>query len=345
MPSKENENHLRGKPRPLLIGSVTLANNLVMAPMAGITDLPFRALAKEGGAGLVCTEMVSATALVHSDEKTRKIMTPGETERPVSVQIFGSDAAVMAEAARIAEQAGADIVDINFGCPVRKIVKSGAGVKLVENQGRMADIMEAVVRGVGIPVTIKIRTGLTPDENIAPVIVRLAQESGIAMVALHGRPASAGHTGAADLIAIKSAVAAASIPVVGNGGITDAAGAADFLDKTGCSGLMIGRAAIGDPGLFRRIETYLSTGQFLPLPSWEERLSLLRRHAELSGRYYDERKGITVLRKVAPFYLKGLPNAAKTRDRFNRIVTLPELDALIEDIWKSPYFLEAASGD
>jgi tRNA-dihydrouridine synthase B len=209
----------------------------------------------------------------------------------------------------------------------------------------MLAIMEDVVKSVRIPVTIKIRTGLTPADNVAPAIARLAEKSGIAMVTVHGRPASSGHSGAADLDAIRETVAAVGIPVVGNGGIIDPVSAARFMEYTGCAGVMIGRAAIGDPGLFGRIEAFAATGQVPPAPSWEERLALLRRHAVLSSSYYGERKGITVLRKVASFYLKGLPNAARTRDRFNRIVTLKELDALIDDIWQSPYFSEAVSGE
>jgi tRNA-dihydrouridine synthase B len=341
----EESKNLAQRCHPLKIGSLTLANNLIMAPMAGITDLPFRTLAKEGGAGLVCTEMASATALVHGDEKTMHLMTIGDNERPVSVQLFGAKPEIMAGAAKIAQDAGADIIDINFGCPVRKIVKSGAGVKLVENQSLMVSIMESVVRSVQVPVTIKIRTGLTPDENVAPAIVKLARESGVAMVVVHGRAASDGHSGKANLAMLREAASGAQVPVIGNGGIHDELSADHFLTESRVDGLMIGRGAIGDPVIFKRIETYLNTGQILPSPSWEERIAVLKRHAALSADYYGEKRGITILRKVAAYYLKGLPNASKTRDRFNRITTLKELDELLATIWESPYFDEAASDD
>jgi len=323
------------------IGKVNLENNLIMAPMAGITDLPFRALAKEGGAGLVCTEMVSARALVYGDRKTRKLIELSTEEHPVSVQIFGSRPAEMGEAAKIAEDLGADIVDINFGCPVRKIINSGAGSRAVENEKLAAQIMEAVVRGVKLPVTIKIRTGNTPEQNIAPALVKLAQENGIKMVTVHARPAAWGHTGQPNLSAVREAVACADIPVVGNGGITDELTAKEFLDQTGCAGLMIGRAAIGDPELFGRLRHYLSHGDKLREETMEDRLKYLKRHAILSCAHYGERTGIIVLRKVSSYYLKGLPNASRIRDRFNKLTRLSELDALLEGVWESPYF-EAA---
>ena len=323
------------------IGSVKLSNNLIMAPMAGITDVPFRALAKEGGAGLVCTEMVSATALVYGDKKTRKIIELSSGEHPVSVQIFGSKPLHMAEAARISEDLGADIVDINFGCPVRKIVKSGAGVKALENEKTAADIMEAVANKIKVPATIKIRTGNTPEQNIAPDMVKLAEKCGIKMVTVHARPAAWGHTGKPNLSAVKEAVSVAGIPVVGNGGVTDEISAKEFIAQTGCSGLMIGRAAIGDPMLFNRIDHYLLHGDKLHGATMEDRLTFLKRHAVLSCAHYGEKTGMIILRKVASYYLKGLPNASRIRDSFNKLTKLAELDPLLEGVWESPYFAQA----
>jgi tRNA-dihydrouridine synthase B len=313
--------------------------------MAGVTDMPFRSLAKEGGAGLVCTEMVSARALVYGDKKTKKIIELSQSEHPVSAQIFGSKPSEMGEAAKICEGAGADIVDINFGCPVRKIVNSGAGVKAVENQDIAAEIMAAVVRSVKVPATIKIRIGNKPDENIAPAMVKLAEKCGIKMVAVHARPASWGHSGKPNLSALKEAVDAAKIPVVGNGGIIDEVTAKYFIDQTGCNGLMVGRAAIGDPGLFKRISHFIETGNKLPEITMEDRLIYLKKHAELSCAYYGEKRGIIVLRKVAAYYLKGLPNASRIRDKFNKLTELSALDALLAGIWESPYFPEAADLD
>ncbi len=324
------------------IGTVELANNLIMAPMAGITDQPFRRLAREGGAGLVCTEMISATALVRRDDKTLKIMSLAADEHPVSVQIFGSEPAIMAEAAQIAADGGADIVDINFGCPVRKIVKSGAGVKLIENEARMTAIMEAVVGRVTVPVTIKIRIGREADENVAPHIVKRAAASGIAQVTVHGRSAVNFHKGLPDLEAVAAAVRAAPMQVIGNGGIIDELTAKDFLDKTNCAGLMVGRGAIGDPALFRRISHYLSTGEMMQAPTREQRIDCLKKHARMAADHYGERRGVILLHKVMPYYLKGLPNASRIRNEFNQIETLLALDAVLEKIGESPYFINDA---
>lgn len=322
------------------IGSLKLSNNLVMAPMAGITDMPFRSLAKSGGAGLVCTEMVSSRALVYGDKKTRKIIQLSPDEHPVSVQIFGSKPSEMAEASKICEALGADIVDINFGCPVRKIINSGAGVKAVENQDAAARIMESVAKSVKVPVTIKIRIGSLPEENIAPAMVKLAHECGIKMVAVHARPASSGHAGKPNLEALRQAVEGAKLPVTGNGGITDVVSAKEFLSQTGCDGLMVGRAAIGDPEIFKRISHFLATGEKLPEATMESRVADLKRHAVLSCEHYGAKTGIIVLRKVASYYLKGLPNASRIREKFNKLSKLSELDALLEGIWESPYFSE-----
>lgn len=321
------------------IGAVHLANNLFMAPMAGITDQPFRRLVKEGGAGLAWTEMVSAGALVRLDKKTMKIMSLAADEHPVAVQIFGAEPATMAAAARIAAAEGADIIDINFGCPVRKIVKSGAGIKLADDLDRMTAIMDAVVAAVTVPVTIKIRIGRETDENMAPDIVRRAAAAGVALVTVHGRAAVNVHKGQPDLGAVAAAVAASKIPVVGNGGIVDEVTARRFLDTTGCAGLMIGRGAIGDPGLFTRILHFLKTGETLPPPTREQRLGSLLQHAREAAAFYGERKGIVLLRKVMPYYLKGLPNASRLRNEFNHTDTLAGLASLLEKVDESPYFV------
>ncbi|MBN1823687.1 MAG: tRNA dihydrouridine synthase DusB [Endomicrobiales bacterium] len=322
------------------IGKVRLKNNLVMAPMAGITDFPFRTLAREAGAGLVCSEMFSSKAIIHGHARTVESVRVKSSDHPLSVQIFGSAASDMAESARIVEDGGADIVDINLGCPVRKIVKSGAGVKTVENEQRLRAIMEGVVKQVKIPVTVKIRTGFDGRTNISSRVAKIAEESGIKMVAVHGRPAERHHSGAVDLDAIKETVDSVRIPVIGNGGVKNELTAREFFDKTGCAGLMIGRAAIGDPGLFKRIEHFMDHGDLLPAPTWEEKIELLKKHAERSSAHYGEKRGIIVLRKIAAYYLKGMPNASRVRQKFNAIESLRELEALLGEIWESPYFAE-----
>jgi tRNA-dihydrouridine synthase B len=326
---------------PLVVGTLQLASNILLAPMAGVTDQPFRILSKAGGAGLVCTEMVSARALVYRNEKTIRLMAAAPQERPVSVQIFGGEPAIMAEAARMVEAYGADCVDINFGCPVRKIMKAGAGARLIDDIDRMAAIMEQVVRSVTVPVTVKIRIGREPGENVAPAIVRRAEQAGVRMVAVHARPASAGHAGEPDIAALAAAAAAAEeMPVIGNGGIVDPQTARRFL-QAGCAGIMIGRAAIGDPDIFSRIAATLNGQEQLPAPSWEERIRSLKQHAGLAAAYYGEAHGMTLLRKVAGHYLKGLPNTARIRQRFSTLSTLAALDDALSLIWQSSYFEEA----
>ena len=323
---------------PLIIGSLQLKNNLILAPMAGITDQVFRCRAHEGGAGLVCSEMVSAAALMHGDRKTRRMLMIHPQERPVSIQMFGAHAMVMAEAARIIEDAGADIVDINFGCPVRKIVKSGAGARLLENKKVMIDIMEAVVKSVKIPVTVKTRIGTIAGDNTAPEVVRLAAQSGVSAVTVHGRAAEHFHKGMPELAAVRAAVEAASIPVIGNGGIVDEESAIQFFQETGCAGIMIGRGALENPEIFERIERYDATREKEAAPSWEKRFSFLQVHAQQAAVVYGEHRALVGLRKVAPYYLKGLPHAAALRDRFNHIETLAELEKISELIYDSPYF-------
>jgi len=317
-----------------------LENNLVLAPMAGITDSPFRQLARVGGAGLVCGEMVSAKALVFADSKTRRMLRISEKERPVSLQIFGPDPATMSEAAAIVEQAGADIIDINFGCPVPKVAKSGSGAVLLSNEKLISEIMEAVVKRVKAPVTAKIRIGRNSGENVAPALAGIAGKCGISAIIIHGRAAEQGHKGNPDLEAIKKAKDACSIPVIGNGGITSEQTALDFFEQTGCDGIMIGRGAAGDFGIFNRIAHFLKTGESQPPPTWEKRIEDFKHHARLSVEFYGGDIGIIRLRKLAVYYLKGLPNASMLRDKFCKTETLADMDTLLAQMWESPYFKE-----
>jgi tRNA-dihydrouridine synthase B len=319
------------KVKKLNIGNIELDNNIVLAPMAGITDLPLRRLAKIGGAGLVYTGMLSARALVRSDEKTEKLLKTANDERPVAAQIFGSDAYIMAEAAKIVRDSGVDIIDVNLGCPVRKIAKSGAGAKLLADEKLVSEILESVVKSVDIPVTVKIRTGLLPEHNAATGIIRVAYNCGIKMVVVHARPASQGHSGSPDLKLFVAACAGAKIPVIANGGIVDEKTAADFLRVPNCAGIMIGRGALGNYSIFKRLEEFFSSGKKLPLPSKKEKAEWLKKHVRYSMEYYGEKKGFVVMRKVFHYYVKDLPNAAKIRDIFNKkIVTLAGFSELIK---------------
>ena len=326
--------------KELTIGNLKIKNNLFLAPMAGISDLPFRVLAKEGGVGVVCTEMISAKALEMGHSKTKKMLQVNEFEKPVSVQIFGSDPIVMANAAKECEQGGAQIVDINLGCPVQKIKRSGAGVKLTEDEIKLAKVIEAVVKAVSIPVSVKMRIGLTVGQNTSPHIAKIAQESGVCAVILHGRPAALMHCGPADLEAIKETVESIKIPVIANGGIDTPESALEFVKKTGCAGLMIGRAAIGDPFLFSRIISYFSTGDITKPPNWEERFRALERHCQICSDHYGEKSGLMRMRKVAPYYLKGMPAAARLRKYFNTLTKVSDVAGLMTKLKTAECFDE-----
>jgi tRNA-dihydrouridine synthase B len=264
----------------LSIGNIKFRNNIFLAPMAGITDLSLRLLAKEGGAGLVYTEMVSAKALVYHDEKTKSLLKIKDQERPVAAQIFGGETSSMTEAAKIVQDIGADILDINLGCPVRKVIKAGAGVKLLANERLVAKILESVVCSVQIPVTIKIRIGLFSGQNIAREIISIAQNAGVKMVAVHARSASLGHSGSPDLNGFSEACINAKIPIIANGGIIDEKTAQDFMKIPNCSGLMIGRGAIGNYSIFERLESFLSSDKILPLPTKKEKIQWLEKHVK-----------------------------------------------------------------
>lgn len=324
--------------KPLAIGKVKLDNNLILAPMAGISDGPFRMLARAGGAGMTCSEMVSAKALQYGHTRTRRMIAINEAERPVSMQIFGPDPKSMSESAKTVEESGADVIDINFGCPVPKIAKSGAGAVLLSNEALAADIMEAVAKSVKIPVTAKIRIGRNAGENIAPKFVKTAAECGISAVIIHGRPASAGHKGSPDLEAIRQAKEASPIPVIGNGGITDELTAMDFFEQTGCDGIMIGRGAIGDFEIFNRTAHYIQTGERLSEPTWEDRINNFKKHARLSAQLYGEKFGLIRMRKIVAYYLKDMPNASAIRNSFCQMETLEDMDALLSNALKSPHF-------
>ncbi|MFH1369134.1 MAG: tRNA dihydrouridine synthase DusB [Elusimicrobiota bacterium] len=329
---------ISGYLRPLLIGKLKLRNNIFLAPMAGITDGPFRRLAIEGGAGLVCSEMVSSKALAHGHKRTHKMLELTAAEHPVSIQIFGPDPESMAAAAKTAEQCGADIIDINFGCPVPKIAKSGAGAVLLSNEKAASAIMESTSKAVRIPVTAKIRIGRNSGENIAPRFVNIAEENGISAVIIHGRPAASGHKGAPDLDAIRKAGEFARIPVIGNGGITNETSALNFFERTDCDGIMIGRGAIGDFGIFARIEHFLNTGEKLPDSTWETRIDNFRKHAELAVELYGEKRGLIRMRKIVAYYLKDMPGASSIRNRFCKIESVKEMDGLLSNMRQSPHF-------
>ncbi len=315
--------------KPLTIGNIKINKPLMLAPMAGITDLPLRRLAVLGGAGLVFTEMVSATAMVYGDKKTYKLLTMCDEEKDiVAAQIFGTKPDIMAECAKKVEDLGFKIIDINLGCPAKKITKVGAGSRLLADPKHVEDVLSAVVKAVSVPVTIKTRIGLFQGQNVAPEIIEIAQNCGIKMVSLHARYAEFAHSGEPDLNAFTEACQNAKIPVIANGGITDIKSAEKFLKIPNCSGLMIGRGAIGNYDIFNRIDAFFNKQEMLAPSTVQTRLKWFRQHAVDSIDYYGKEKGLVILRKIAPYYIKGLPNASALRNEFNKITTLSEFDKI-----------------
>lgn len=318
--------------RPLSIGPVLLPNNLVLAPMAGITDSPFRVLCLQGGAGLVCAEMVSAHALHYGNAKSGRMLQVNPKEHPVSMQIFGSDEETIAQAARQAQQAGADIVDLNAGCPVKKINKAGAGCVLMKDEAKLARLLSAAVKSVKIPVTLKTRIALNHKEFLGARLAKLAQDCGAAAVTLHARAAVDVHSGEPDVDALAQACAAVKIPVIGNGGVTDAARVKQFL-AAGCAGVMIGRGAVGNPFIFQDI-----IGAFEGRPAVahtpKKRLEIYLKLIEENVAYYGERIGINRSRKTAGYWINGFPNASAVRGEFVRLDTLAEVRALLLQVMR-----------
>lgn len=311
---------------PLQIGSFTAANNLLLAPMAGITDSPFRVLCLKGGAGIVCAEMVSAHALHYGNAKSGRMLQVNPKEHPVSMQIFGSDEATIAEAARNAEAQGADIVDLNAGCPVKKINKAGAGCVLMKDEAKLGRLIEAAVKSVNIPVTLKTRIALTHKERLGARLAKLAQNAGASAVTLHARAAVDVHSGPPNIEAVAEACSAVTIPVIGNGGILTADTARQFL-QAGCAGVMIGRGAVGNPFIFQDIQDALAGKE----PSSHTSKSRLAVYLDLireNVAYYGERIGVNRSRKTAGYWIKDFPNAAEVRGLFVRLDALADIEKL-----------------
>ena len=276
---------MNGIPK-LTIGGLVLANPVILAPMAGVTDLPFRLLCKESGCGLVVSEMISDNALLFDNDRTLEMLRMEPAERPVAMQIFGSNPELMAQAAQKVEAAGADIIDINMGCPAPKIVKNGEGSALMRKPELAQRILRAVVAAVQVPVTVKIRKGWSEQEVNAVELALLAEEAGVAAVAVHGRTREQFYEGKADWQIIREVKEALSIPVIGNGDIWSPADAARMLEQTGCDGIMVGRGCQGNPWLFRDILAYLQTGVVPPAPSLEERRRFILRHLDIDHRIH-----------------------------------------------------------
>ena len=321
--------------KTLQIGNVTLPNNLILAPMAGVTDLPFRLICKEQGAGLLCMEMVSAKAIYYNNKNTEELMAIDKRELPVSLQLFGSDPDIISEMAKRIEEKPFAILDINMGCPVPKVVNNHEGSALMKNPKLVEEIVSKTVKAIKKPVTVKIRKGFD-DKNINAVeIAKVAESAGAAAVAVHGRTREQYYSGTADWDIIAKVKQAVSIPVIGNGDIVDGFSAKKMLDETNCDGLMIGRGVQGNPWIFREIAAYLEDGTILPRPHKKEMKEVILKHAKMQLECKGEYTGIREMRKHISWYTKGMPNSARMRNEINNIETFEHLYLCVEKLFQN----------
>lgn len=313
----------------LKIGNMTLENNVILAPMAGVTDLPYRVLCREQGCGLVCMEMVSAKAILYKNKNTKELLKVDDRERPVSLQLFGSDPKILSEIAAGLEDGPYDIFDINMGCPVPKIVKNGEGSALMKNPALVEQILSAMVKAVKKPVTVKIRKGFDDASVNAVEIAKIAESCGVSAVAVHGRTREQYYSGKADWAVIRQVKEAVKIPVIGNGDVFSPEDAKRMVDETGCDGIMVARGAKGNPWIFREITEYLDTGVIPDRPSVEEVKEMILRHGRMMIEFKGEMAGMREMRKHVAWYTAGYPNSASLRNDINTVETLEELVALI----------------
>ena len=319
--------------KKLKIGNVKLENNLILAPMAGITNQPFRIVCKKFEPGMVCTEMASSRAIFYNDQKTKRLFNAEGEKRPISFQIFGSDEESMAFSAKYVSKF-ADIIDINMGCPAPKVVKNGDGSKLLLDLEQAKKIIEAVVKNSEVPVTLKIRKGWDKEHIVAKELARIAEECGISAITVHGRTRNEFYSGKADWDIIKEVKNSVNIPVIGNGDIVDEESAREMFEKTNVDGIMIGRASFGNPWIFREIKYYLETGKKLKKPSNEEKLEIIKEHINLALKEKGE-IAVKELRKHIAWYTKNMKNSSEFRNYINKIENEKELFKAIEEYFKT----------
>ena len=317
--------------RTLKIGNVELKNRYILAPMAGVTDLPFRLLCKEQGAGLLCMEMISAKALQYKNRNTKALLQIDPREYPVSLQLFGADPDIISEQAKAIEELPFQILDINMGCPVPKVVKNGEGSALMKNPRLVYDVVYKTVRAISKPVTVKIRKGFDEEHVNAVEIAKIIEEAGGAAVVVHGRTREQYYSGKADWDIIRQVKEAVSIPVIGNGDVTGSLAAEQLLEETGCDGVMIGRGCQGNPWIFRELNEYEETGKVPHRPSKKEIKEMMLRHAQLQIELKGDYLGIREMRKHVAWYTKGMEGSAKLRDEINRVESYEELEKLLNE--------------
>ena len=314
-----------------VIGGVALDSPLILAPMAGVTDLPFRLLCKEQGCSLVYTEMVSAKAILYKNKNTRALLEVKEEEHPVAVQLFGSDPAVMAEIAAQVEEGPFEIIDVNMGCPVPKIVKNGEGSALMRNPKLAEKILTARVKATKKPVTVKFRKGFENGDSAAAEFAKMAEASGVAAVAVHGRTREQYYSGKADWDIIRQVKDAVSVPVIGNGDIFEPEDAVRMMEETGCDGVMIARGAKGNPWIFGRTKGLMETGITPPKPSGGEIRDMILRHGRMLSECKGEKAGIREMRSHMAWYTSGLPNSASLRNDMNQAETYEDMEKLLKE--------------
>ncbi len=317
----------------LTIGGITLPNNIILAPMAGVSDLPFRLLCHEQGAGLVCMEMVSAKAIYYNNKNTDSLMEIHPDEGYASLQLFGSDPVILSEMAKRIEDRPHAFLDINMGCPVPKVVNNGEGSALMRNPRLVEQILGSLVKTTSKPVTVKIRKGFDDDHVNAVEIAKIAESCGVAAVAVHGRTREQYYSGHADWEIIAKVKDAVSIPVLGNGDVDSPEKAQQMLAQTGCDGVMIGRAAQGNPWIFREVTSYLEDGTHIPRPDNAEKRKLILRHAALQLQYKGEYIGVREMRKHLSWYTVGMPGSARFRQTINTMETMEQLVESVEHIF------------
>ena len=316
--------------KELKIGNVVVSGIVALGPMAGVTDLPFRSICKECGADLIYTEMVSAKGIMYENKNTENLLRVEEGERPVALQLFGEDATILSEMAKKIEHRNFDILDINMGCPVPKVVNNGEGSALMKNPKKIGEIVSAVVKATKKPVTIKIRKGFGLEDANAPLVAKIAEDAGVSAIAVHGRTREQYYSGTADWDIIRQVKEAVKIPVIGNGDIFTPEDASRMLEETGCDGIMVARGVQGNPWLFSQIKAYLEDGTKLPKPDLDIVIAMILHHAKIHIGYIGEYAGIREMRKHVAWYVSGYPKATKLRNAVNEVETMEQLKELLE---------------
>ena len=319
--------------KPINIGPLEIDDPIVLAPMSGVTDMPFRRLVKRAGVGLVVSEMIASRAMVHAARKTMKMAAHCADEYPISVQLAGCEPDVMAEAARINEDFGATIIDINMGCPVKKVTNGDAGSALMRDLGLASKLLEVTVKAINIPVTLKMRTGWDDDTRNAPQLAKIAEDCGIQAIAVHGRTRCQFYKGRADWPFIASVKDAVNIPVFGNGDVVSVDDAKKLLEDSGADGILVGRGTYGRPWFLNQISHYLKTGERLADPTFEEQMEIVLEHFDAIVSHYGSQPGVKIARKHLGWYSKGLSNSAEFRQEVFQLDTPDAVKARIRDFY------------